>query len=201
MPNVMLKVTANIVFGYATWVFQCLSFSSRNSMLKYILFSIWHVMLLYIIFVKLPRCWGFWVEFKWIHQWSLYQIPEGAPPRGWEDNCSARQCGWRWGKGTMSMLKLNEALQLLLVKCWSIKLKQMINLFEMSTISVLSYFALWLLLLLNIIISKINFGKKYNWNMSVKTCIFHLPVLGVCLHYQTTVLIICRHGPVWPHKG
>lgn len=127
------KCHAQSYSQYCVWichVSQCLSFSSRNSTLKYILF--WHVMLRYIIFVKLPRCWGVWVEFKWIHQWSLYQIPEGAPPRGWEDNCSARQCGWRWGKGTMSMLKLNKALQLLLVKCWSIKLKQMINWFEKS---------------------------------------------------------------------
>lgn len=29
-------------------------------------------MLWCIIFLKLPRCWGFWIEFKWIHQWSLY---------------------------------------------------------------------------------------------------------------------------------
>lgn len=71
-PNVVLKVTANIVFGYATWVTECLSISSRTNVLQYILFSGWYVMLIYIMFVKLPRCWGFWTEFKWIHQWSLY---------------------------------------------------------------------------------------------------------------------------------
>lgn len=80
---------------YCFWICN-VSFSSRNNMLKYIMFSIWHVTPWCIIFVKLPRCWGFWIEFKWIHQWSLYQIPERAPPRGWEDNCSAGQCGWRW---------------------------------------------------------------------------------------------------------
>lgn len=47
------------------------------------------------------------------------------------------------GEWTMSMLKLNEALQLLIVKCMSIKLKQMIW-------KEYYYFALWLLLLLNI---------------------------------------------------
>jgi len=61
----------------------------------------------------------------------------------------------------MSMLKLNEALQLLTVKCWSIKLKQMINCSEKST--TILHYNYYFHYTLYVVISMINLDiKKLN---------------------------------------
>lgn len=136
MPNVMLKVTANIVFGYATWVFhpEIASWStlcSLSDMLPHDVLFLWSCQDAEAFELSSS---GFTngVFIKFLKERLLE-----------DEKITVLLDSVAEGEWTMSMLKLNEALQLLIVKCMSIKLKQMIW-------KEYYYFALWLLLLLNI---------------------------------------------------
>ncbi len=136
-PNVVLKVTANIVFGYATWVTDCLFFHPEIT------------------------CWSTFCSLSDMLCWDISCLWSCQDAEAFELSSSGFTNGVfikflkerlledekitvlldrvAEGEGTLSMLKLNEALQLLLVKYRSIKLKQMINWFEKCTTTFSTY--------------------------------------------------------------
>lgn len=82
MPNIVLRVTANIVFGYATYVLLLLHTTSHVHLCKYE-FLTKNVIVSRVLcaVMKLPRRRGLRAELQWLHQWSVCQVSEEAAAR------------------------------------------------------------------------------------------------------------------------
>ncbi len=136
-PNVVLKVTANIVFGYATWVIECLCFHPE--------ITCWST----VCSLSDMLCWD--ILCLWSCQDAeAFELSSSGFTNGVfikflkerlleDEKITVLLDRVAEGERTLSMLKLNEAWPLLLVKCRSIKLKQMINWFEMCAATFSTY--------------------------------------------------------------